>query len=238
MPENVLNQSGTTNNTPQATNVHCRRCGKTFSPPTTTLFLPSCPHCGTSLKPLWHKFQNNRNAAILAVAALAVLTAGILMPFMSMTTLGKERMYSLLGGIRALYDRDHIFLAAILLIFSVIFPYAKLIALLIATSRLWRISMQSRHTLHRITQFTGRYSLLDILVVAITIVVVNFGSMAKAEALSGTYLFAAAVFLSMLAGFCVTFPSPGTPGEGASSPSPGTPGEGRGEGSLAKPHHD
>jgi len=34
------------------------------------------------------------------------------------------------------------------------------------------------HTLHRITQFTGRYSLLDILVVAITIVVVNFGDVA------------------------------------------------------------
>jgi hypothetical protein len=40
-------------------------------------------------------------------------------------------------------------------------------------------------------------------VVAITIVVVNFGSVAHAEALLGTYLFAAAVFLSMLAGFCV-----------------------------------
>jgi paraquat-inducible protein A len=125
------------------------------------------------------------------------------MPFMSMSTLGKEKTYSLLGGIRALYDRDHIFLAAILLIFSVIFPYAKLITLLLATSRLWRISMPTRHTLHRITQFTGRYSLLDILVVAITIVVVNFGSVAHAQALPGTYLFAAAVFLSMLAGFFV-----------------------------------
>ena len=203
MPQNVLNQSGTTNNTPQTTNVPCRRCGKSFSPPAGSLFLPSCPHCGTSLKPLWHKFQNNRNAAVLAIAAIAVLTAGIFMPFMSMSTLGKEKMYSLLGGIRALYDRDHIFLAAILLIFSVIFPYAKLITLLLATSRLWRISMHTRHTLHRITQFTGRYSLLDILVVAITIVVVNFGSVAHAEALPGTYLFAAAVFLSMLAGFFV-----------------------------------
>jgi uncharacterized paraquat-inducible protein A len=146
MPQTVPIQSGATNNTPQ-TNL-CRRCHKPFTAPSPTTFLPSCPHCGTSLRPLLPHLRDNRNAAVLAIAAIAVLTAGILTPFMSMTTFGKEKIYSLLGGIRALYHRDHIFLGAILLIFSVIFPYAKLIALLIATSRLSRISMQTRHTLH------------------------------------------------------------------------------------------
>ena len=123
-----------------------------------------------------------------------------------------------------LFDRDHIFLASILLIFSVIFPYAKLIAVLIATSRLARLSGRARHRLHKIAQFTGRYSLLDILVVAIIIVVVRFQDLAEARALPGTYLFALAVFLSIAAGFCVNLDA---------TPSPGTPGEGRGEGSLA-----
>src|SRR2546430_14595843 len=144
----------------------CRRCGKSFTPPTSHLFLPSCPHCGTSLKPLWHSLHNNRNAAVLSIFALAALTAGIFLPFISMSQLGEERIFSLLGGIRELFDRDHIFLACILLIFSVIFPYAKLIALLIATSRLTRLSATTRHRLHKIAQLTGRYSLLAILVVA------------------------------------------------------------------------
>src|SRR2546423_385380 len=47
----------------------CRRCGKSFTPPTSQLFLPSCPHCGTSLKPLWHSLHNNRNAAVLSIFA-------------------------------------------------------------------------------------------------------------------------------------------------------------------------
>src|SRR6266550_7602445 len=101
----------------------CRRCGKPFTIPPTNLFLPSCPHCGTSLKPLWHTIHNNRNAVVLAVFALAALTTGIFLPFISMSQLGEERIFSLLGGIRELFDRDHIFLASILLIFSVIFPY-------------------------------------------------------------------------------------------------------------------
>jgi len=186
----------------------CRRCGKSFSLPTHNIFLPSCPHCGTSLRPLWEKIHNNRNAAVLALFALAVLTAGILLPFISMSQLGEERIFSLLGGIKELFDRDHIFLASILLIFSVIFPYAKLIALLVATSPLTRLSDRARHRLHKIAQFTGRYSLLDILVVAIIIVVVRFQDLAEARALPGTYLFAVAVFLSIAAGFCVNLNSP------------------------------
>src|SRR5438128_2493785 len=204
----------------------CRRCGKSFAPPATNLFLPSYPHCGTSLKPLWHKIHTNRNAAVLALFALAALTAGILLPFISMSQLGEERIFSLLGGINELFQRDHIFLAAILLIFSVVFPYAKLIALLIATSRLTRLSDRARHRLHKIAQLTGRYSLLDILVVAIIIVVVRFQDLAEARALPGTYLFALAVFLSIASGFCVNL-DPLTP-------STGTPGEGWGEGLLAK----
>jgi len=186
----------------------CRRCGKPFTIPPTNLFLPSCPHCGTSLKPLWHTIHNNRNAVVLAVFALAALTTGIFLPFISMSQLGEERIFSLLGGIRELFDRDHIFLASILLIFSVIFPYAKLIALLIATSRLTDLSSRARHRLHKIAQFTGRYSLLDILVVAIIIVVVKFQDVAEARALPGTYLFALAVFLSIAAGFCVNLEPP------------------------------
>src|ERR1043165_8805073 len=103
MPSAIPNQTGTTNNTQRTTHV-CRRCGKSFSIPTKNSFLPSCPHCGTSLRPLWHSIQNNRNAAVLSVFALAALTAGILLPFISMSQLGEERIFSLLGGIKELFE--------------------------------------------------------------------------------------------------------------------------------------
>src|SRR5438132_1492654 len=92
----------------------CRRCHQPFSPPTAKIFLPSCPHCGTALHPLFPKLKSNRNA-----------------------------------------------------------------------------------------HFTGRYSLLDLLVVAIIIVVVRFQGLAEAKALPGTAFFALAVFLSIAAGFSV-----------------------------------
>jgi paraquat-inducible protein A len=181
----------------------CRRCKKSYILPNQELFLPSCPHCGASLHPLLPKLKNNRNAAVLSLFALAALTTGILLPFISMSNLGDTRSFSLLGGIRELFDRGNFLLASILLIFSVIFPYAKLAAILIATSRLSHLSMKTRHRLHQIAQFTGRYSLLDLLVVAIIIVVVRFQGLAEAKALPGTAFFALAVFLSIAAGFSV-----------------------------------
>ena len=80
----------------------CRRCHNALSLPPAKLFLPSCPHCGASLHPLLPKLKNNRNAAVLTLFALAALTFGILLPFISMTNLGETRSFSLLGGIREL----------------------------------------------------------------------------------------------------------------------------------------
>lgn len=165
--------------------------------------LPCCPHCGAVVRPWLPRLRDNRNAAILAFLALGFLTAGILLPFLSMSKLGMETSFSMLAGIRELYQRGHALLAGILLVFSVIFPYAKLAAILLATTRLVPLSLPARIWLNHAAKVTGRYSLLDIVVVAVIIVVVKFQGIAEARALPGTTCFAIAVFLSILAGLCV-----------------------------------
>ena len=80
--------------------------------------------------------------------------------------LGEVRVFSSLGGIIELLRTDQKLIGSILLIFSVIFPFAKLASLLIATSRLAPISNRGRKRLHFLASVTGKYSLLDILVVA------------------------------------------------------------------------
>src|SRR5690606_26508793 len=108
--------------------------------------------------------------------------------------------------IRELSDRGYVVLAGILFLFSVSFPIAKLAALLVATSRLARLSMRARRVIHRIADLTGKYSMLDVLVVAVVIVLVKFRNLAHVEAHSGTVWFCAAVLLSMASGLCVRIP--------------------------------
>lgn len=180
----------------------CRRCGGAFAA-NGAVALPSCPHCGASERALWERIVDNRNAAVLALLAMGVLTAGILMPFISMMQFGTVRTFSLLGGIGELFDRKSYFIGGVLLVFSVVFPYAKLLAILVATSRMVRLSMTARRRLAHAAHVTGRYSMLDILVVAVMIVVVKFDGLVEIRALPGTILFCVAVLLSIGAGMCV-----------------------------------
>lgn len=181
----------------------CRRCGQSYIDAGGAL--AGCPHCGAAPRPLRHQLRHNGLAAVIAVVALIVLVIGMVMPFISMTKLGMSRVFSLVGGIIELFHSGNVFIAAILLLFSVIFPVVKLVMLLVATSRLVSMSDRSRRLMHKIAMVTGKYSLLDLLVVAVMIVLVKFGSLAEVQARPGTILFGVAVFLSILAGMCVRF---------------------------------
>lgn len=192
----------------------CRRCGGVFVLPAEPMRFASCPHCGKAVEPLGRRLRDNRLAALLALLGIGVLTAGILVPFVAMEQMGRQRAYSLLGGIGELFSRGYVVLGLILLIFSVIFPYAKLLALLVATSALLRLGGRTRHRLHILAVLTGRYSLLDILVVAVMIVVIRFDGLVEVRALPGTVLFAAAVLLSIAAGLCVRLPPEEEPAHG------------------------
>jgi paraquat-inducible protein A len=91
------------------------------------------------------------------------------------------------------------------LLFSVVFPIVKLVMLLAATSSLVSMSDRARQRMHMIAMVTGKYSLLDLLVVAVMIVMVKFGTLAEVHARAGTILFGVAVLLSIAAGLCVNF---------------------------------
>jgi paraquat-inducible protein A len=185
--------------------ISCRRCGREYLLPRRRTLFASCPHCGASVRPLMKtlRMRHNGLAAILALAAIVVLALGVVSPFLSMNKLGQTRVFSLVGGIVELFHTGNTLIALVLLVFSVIFPFAKLLALLIATSRLAPISTRARKRLHHIAAVTGKYSLLDLLVVAIVIVVVKFRGIAEARALYGTTIFCVAIFLSILSGFAV-----------------------------------
>ncbi len=190
--------------TSTSTLVRCRRCKRTYDLDHAAR-LPACPHCGAAPVALWKRLARRHNgvAAVLCVVGLVTLSAADVMPFISMSKLGEVRIFSLIGGVMELFERGNPVIGTVLLVFSVIFPFAKLLALLAATSSIARLSAQQRKRLHHLAVFTGKYSLLDILVVAIMIVLVKFDGIAEVKALSGTILFCIAIVISIAAGMLV-----------------------------------
>jgi paraquat-inducible protein A len=172
--------------------------------PAPRALLVACPHCGKAPVPMWRRIgRHNGVAAMLCVVGLVVLAVADFMPFISMSKLGEERVFSLITGIVELFDRGQWVIGSVLFVFSVIFPFAKLLALLAATSSLTRMSATARSRLHKLAMLTGKYSLLDILVVAIMIILVKFQGLAEVQARPGTVLFCVAILLSILAGVFV-----------------------------------
>lgn len=146
---------------------------------------------------------DNRNAATLAVLAGAIFIPAMLGPFMNVTRLGQGETYSLLGGIAALAERGKLVLAGVVFVFSVIFPLTKLALILLATSRLVAANARTRRVMHAVAERTAKYSLVDVVVIALLIVVIKVEGLAEVEARWGTFCFLAAALVSMAAGLCV-----------------------------------
>lgn len=145
-------------------------------------------------------FQNNlRRIDILLFLLLSygLLIVGILTPTVKVEELGLfTDTFSIWLGISILFEEAHYFLGLLILIFSIIFPFAKLIAL----SYVWfkPLSDSDAKDILHFLKLLGKWSMLDVFVVAITIVVAKLSNFANATAQYGIYIFASAIFASMI----------------------------------------
>lgn len=160
--------------------------------------------------------SDNRLAAILALAGLAVFCLGLFLPFVSVTKLVSEEVHSLPGSIFYLYDKGYPAIAAVVLVFSILFPLFKFGCVLAGSMSAFGLSPHLRQRLRAFVHFFGKYSMLDIFVVALFIVETRVGALVNAKIHAGLYLFLVAILLSFLAGHLMERPLPA--GENASAP--------------------
>jgi paraquat-inducible protein A len=150
---------------------------------------------------LWK--EAGRPAAPAAVLLLAggTLALGLDLPVVTLRTGLAHDRYSVLGGIADLARSGEVLLALIVLAFSVVFPIAKLGALALVLFR--PVEEQRRARLVRTLERLGRWSMLDVFVIAILIGSVHLGILSEAYAERGVYVFAAGILLSMFATLAV-----------------------------------
>lgn len=139
----------------------------------------------------------------LAIAlSAALLGAGLFMPIISIKQLiFKTDTFSVLTGMRSLWTEHQKILAAIVFLFSIVFPIVKLTCL----TGIWfgRYSDEAREKVLSWFDVLGKWSMLDVFIVAITIVIAKISAVLDARARPGIYVFAASIALSILAGMRV-----------------------------------
>jgi paraquat-inducible protein A len=131
----------------------------------------------------------------LYALALGTLTAGLLLPALTVTELRLfDTVYSVLGGLQALRKAGDWLLFVLILAFSIVLPYAKLALL----AWVWRRGRPAgSHKALELIEGLGRWSLLDVLVVALVVVTLRGNFFVRTQLEPGVYLFAAAAMLTM-----------------------------------------
>ncbi|BCX70511.1 MULTISPECIES: paraquat-inducible protein A [Pseudomonas] len=163
-----------------------------------------CTRCGA----LVHARRPNsliRTWALLITAAILYIPANVL-PIMTVSSLGKGDPSTIMSGVIQLVQHGMFPIAAVVFIASILVPTFKLVGialLLYSVQRRQPLSARQRIWMYRFIEFIGRWSMLDIFVIAILVAVVNFGRLASVEADLGAIAFASVVILTMLA--AVTF---------------------------------
>lgn len=151
-------------------------------------------------KKLTDKQHNLLRALAFTLSALALYIPANIYPFMTMKYSGQYHYTTIWDGIRSLYDENMLITATIVLMASIIIPIFKLVALLVIIIADWlNVAYNMRTSLLALIEYIGRWSMLDIFLVAIMVALVKFGSFATVSADSGTYLLGCVVILTMLA---------------------------------------
>ena len=134
----------------------------------------------TSPTSLAHHHRRKRYIGWLLWAALILLIVGLFAPMM---TLKKffflQHEVSIYMGLIGLFDEGHYGLFFVIFIFSICFPLAKIFSL----AFVWygESTEERRKTLlHRI-EALGRWSMLDVFVVALLVVTIKLGLFANVE---------------------------------------------------------
>ena len=143
------------------------------------------------------RYPRRIEVPLLILASLVLLLIAYSLPLMSVEKLIYwKNEYSIIAGVRGLWDERQYSLAIILFFFSIVFPLFKLAAL----GFLWavRLAEHKRQAVLHWLGILGKWSMLDVFVVAILIVLVKLGPLANVQPQRGVYWFAAAIFLSMV----------------------------------------
>ncbi|MEK7320906.1 MAG: paraquat-inducible protein A [Pseudomonadota bacterium] len=159
-----------------------------------------CPRCGATLhrrKPA----SLARTWAFLLAAYILYIPANLLPVMVTESILGVQRD-TILSGVLYLWLSGSHMLAGVVLIASIVVPLLKMmiLTLLLISVHMkstWRIRQQTK--LYGLVEVIGRWSMLDIFVVALLASLVRAGALATIIPGAGALAFASVVVMTMLA---------------------------------------
>ena len=159
-----------------------------------------CRRCGAKVSSR-RRHSLQRTWAFLIVGLLAYVPANLL-PIMLTRSFTGDTSDTILSGIILLVQSGSYVVAFIIFFASICIPVAKFViitGLALSLHFRWDMSLHTRHQLHRITELIGRWSMIDVFVVAVLAALIQLGAIMTILPGAGINAFALSVVFTMLA---------------------------------------
>lgn len=185
----------------QAGLVSCEGCARLY--PRDDLAGPGGAHCGVCGSAVHARKPGglSRTWALLAAAIICYIPAN-LFPVMTIIFSGQGAPSTIMGGVIELFDGGDWPIALLILFASITVPLAKIVGLAyLAYSVMHRSqwSPRKRTRMYKIIAAIGRWSMIDMFMVAILVAIVRLGAVATVEPGLGALAFAATVVITIFA---------------------------------------
>lgn len=173
--------------------VVCHLCGRASS-----VDARRCPRCRSSLHV--RRPDSLQRTWAFTIAALLLYLPANLLPILRVESITGAQSSTIISGVIQFWQQEDYPVAIIIFVASVMIPVLKIIAIvwLCYAARAGR-RPRGMTRLYRVTEFVGRWSMVDVFVVAILVGVVQLGSTISIHPGAGAVSFAAVVVLTMFA---------------------------------------
>jgi paraquat-inducible protein A len=157
-----------------------------------------CDRCG-------HKFKKTEAESLqltwaFALTALIFYVPANIFPFMTIELYGKTNTSTIWGGILSLFESGAWTVALIVFLASIVIPAMKLVILFyLAFTARTRRNSRFKTKLYYFVEAIGRWSMLDIFLLAVLVAIVKLAPMATVQPEFGSLMFAMVVIFTMLA---------------------------------------
>lgn len=159
-----------------------------------------CPRCHVPMRPRRRHSLQKSWAALLA--AMIFLLPANLLPISVIYANGQRMDDTIFSGVVSLATSGNIPIAGIVFIASVLVPFTKVIVLLVLLLSIHfrtQHSLKTRIRLLRLVTWIGRWSMLDLFVIALMMSLINRDQLLSFTMGPAAFYFGSAVFLTILA---------------------------------------
>ncbi|MDX8349479.1 paraquat-inducible protein A [Cognatiyoonia sp. IB215446] len=175
--------------------VACQRCGQVHRQETAF-----CKRCGAPLRSR-DELSLQKVWAWLIAGMIAYIPANIY-PMLLTSTLIERSESTIIGGVVELIEYGSYGVAFIVFVASVVIPIGKFLVIMYLAISVQRHSLDNQHERHRayeVVEFIGRWSMIDVFVVAILSALVQLDTIATVNPGIAAVSFALSVIFTMLA---------------------------------------